>query len=225
MATAYFMQLLTQMNEAGSDQQHIEIVLHSKPSIPDRTKYIIGKSKDDPLPEMQEIGRQLVQQGAHIIAVPCITAHYFHEELAAAIGVKILNAIEETAVYLQTEGIRRVGIMATDGTICSGLFQQRLAAFDIESIVPQQDKQTQVMGLIYQEVKAGRQVSQTVFAEIAASLFQAGAEVIILGCTELSLIKRDQVLPAGFVDVMEILSKRAVEECGHLKQEYGRLIT
>ena len=46
MATAYFLQLLTQMTDAATDQNHIEVLIHSKPQIPDRTQYILGKSKD-----------------------------------------------------------------------------------------------------------------------------------------------------------------------------------
>ena len=66
MATAYFMQLLTQMSDARLDQEHMEIYMISKPSIPDRTSYILGKSRQSPLPEMVEVGKQLKQMGADI---------------------------------------------------------------------------------------------------------------------------------------------------------------
>ena len=81
MATVYFMQLLTQMSDAKSDQEHMEILLHSKPQIPDRTRFIIGQSKENPFPPMVEIGIDLKSQGADLIAVPCITAHYFQKKL------------------------------------------------------------------------------------------------------------------------------------------------
>ena len=62
MATAYFMQLLTQMSDAGTDQDHMEIYVISKPSIPDRTGYILGQSRQSPLPEMVRTGKQLKQK-------------------------------------------------------------------------------------------------------------------------------------------------------------------
>ena len=56
MATAYFLQLLTQMSDAETDQEHMEILLHSKPRIPDRTRFILGRSGENPLPQMIEVG-------------------------------------------------------------------------------------------------------------------------------------------------------------------------
>lgn len=50
MATVYFLQLITQMSDARTDQEHMEIILHSKPRIPDRTRFIIGKSTENPMP-------------------------------------------------------------------------------------------------------------------------------------------------------------------------------
>lgn len=225
MATAYFMQLLTQMSEAVTDQQHMELLIHSKPSIPDRTQYILGNSHKSPLPAMQEIGRELAAQGAQLLAIPCITAHYFQQELEKAAGIPVLHAIDETADYLRAEGIQRAGIMATDGTVASRLFQDRLKAFDIEAIVPPAKEQEQIMKMIYKEVKAGIPISRPVFEAVADCLFEQGAEVNLLGCTELSIIKRDNPLSAGFVDVMEVLARKAVQECGQLKVQYRHLIT
>ena len=79
MATAYFLQLLTRMSDAASDQEHMEILLHSKPQIPDRTRFILGQSPENPLPRMIEIGIGLKEQGAELIAIPCVTAHYFQK--------------------------------------------------------------------------------------------------------------------------------------------------
>ena len=104
MATVYFLQLLTQMSEAQTDQEHMEILIHSKPRIPDRTRYILGQSKESPLPGMIQVGRQLAEQGAEILAIPCITAHYFHRQLEEGIGIPVINAIEETADYLKKQG-------------------------------------------------------------------------------------------------------------------------
>lgn len=224
MATAYFLQLVTQMSEAGTDQDHIEILLHSKPQIPDRTRYILGQSTEDPTPQMIEVGRGLVRQGADVIAVPCITAHYFQRQLEECIGVPIINAIEETVRCLENAGITRVGIMATDGTVESRLFQSYLDATDIGCILPDRERQGQVMRIIYENVKAGKPVELSLFRDTAKWLFDSGAQVVLLACTELSLVKRDYRLGAGFLDVMEVLARKAVISCGSLKEEYKHLI-
>lgn len=225
MATAYFLQLIIEMTDADTDQEHIEVLLHSKPQIPDRTGYILGKSTDNPMPQLLEIGKSLVEQGADMIAIPCITAHFFQEELEQIVGRPIIHAIEETARYLQSEGIGKVGIMATDGTIQSKLFQAIFSKYGIECFVPNEEGQSQVMHLIYNNVKAGCSVEMNLFHQVSAHLFGQGAEVVLLGCTELSLIKRDYPLGKGFLDVMEVLTRQAVLACGTLKEEYQHLIT
>lgn len=223
MATVYFLQLLTQMSEAQTDQEHMEILIHSKPRIPDRTRYILGQSKESPLPGMIQVGRQLAEQGAEILAIPCITAHYFHRQLEEGIGIPVINAIEETADYLKKQGITKAGIMATNGTIESGLFQQTLFENGIDAVIPSHAGQEKVMSLIYDNVKAGKAIDMDNFDQVSEELVKQGAQVILLACTELSLIKRDFPLSDRYLDVMEILARKAVMTCGKLKQEYVQL--
>ncbi|MCM1187936.1 MAG: amino acid racemase [bacterium] len=224
MATAYFLRLVTDMTRAETDQQHLEVLLHSRPQIPDRTAYILGKSKKSPLPDLIETGRGLAEQGAQIIAVPCITAHYFQGQLEEAVGVPVINAVEETAAYLSGRNVARAGILATDGTIESGLFQKKLQEYGVEAVIPGEEAQRKVMHLIYDDVKAGREIELPLFEQASGELSRKGAEVILLACTELSLIKRDFPIGAGYLDVMEVLARRAVLSCGSLKEEYRELI-
>jgi len=224
MATAYFLQLIVQMTDAATDQEHIEILVHSKPGIPDRTSYILGKSQDNPMPEMIEIGKKLADQGAGVLAIPCITAHYFQKELEEFIGIPIINAIEETADYLAQRHLCKVGIMATDGTIESGIFQRELEKKNIEVVLPSKENQKNVMYLIYENVKAGIKLDKTVFEKVSEELFEKGAGVILLGCTELSLMKRDDKLGDKYLDVMEVLARKAVLSCGKLAQRYEELL-
>ena len=145
MATAYFMQLVTKMTNAKTDQEHLEMIIYSSPTIPDRTEYILGKSENSPLPRMIELGKKLKGQDVDCIAIPCITAHYFHKELVDGIGVDIIHGIRETAKLLKAAGVSRVGIMATDGTISSRIFQNEIENLGMEAIIPRQDMQQKVM--------------------------------------------------------------------------------
>lgn len=224
MATVYFLQLVTQMSWAETDQEHMEIFLHSRPRIPDRTGYILGKSKDDPLPMMIEAGKGLAAMGAELIAVPCVTAHYFHAGLEEGIGVPVINTPVETARTLREEGIGRAGIMATDGTVASGLLQKALEAEGVRCVLPDEEGQRKVMSLIYEDIKAGRPADPAKLEDVAVQLFSRGAEAVLLACTELSLVKRDFPLEPGFLDVLEVLARCAVVSCGRLKDEYSSLI-
>ncbi len=226
MATAYFYELVIHMTKAETDQEHIEMLIYSKPSIPDRTKYILGLSKENPVEPMILAGKQLTAMGADHIAIPCITAHYFHDALSKGINAPIIHAIKETAKYLKDHGITCAGIMATEGTIFSGLFQRELNNYGIQPVIPSWEYQAMVTDLIYKNVKANKPVEFDKFQAVSEQLRQEGAEVIILGCSELSLIKRDYEIGQGYIDAMEVLAMRCVQLCGgKLKKEYETLIT
>ncbi|MCI8482703.1 MAG: amino acid racemase [Lachnospiraceae bacterium] len=225
MATAFFMQMVIEMTEADTDQEHIEMIVYHCPSIPDRTSYILGESKKDPEKPISAIGRKLAEDGAEIIAIPCVTACCFYERLSEKIAAPVINLIDETAQYLEDQNINTAGLMATDGTRKSGLFQSALQAKGIQVVLPKEDTQRDIMHLIYQNVKAGRPIEMERFERASEELREKGAQVILLGCTELSMIRRDEKIGAGYLDVMQILAKSAVEQCGTLKKNYQQLIT
>ena len=224
MATAYFMQLIVEMTDAKTDQEHIEVLVHSKPTVPDRTRYIIKQSDENPLPQLLAMGEGLIHHGAQVLAIPCITAHYFQHDLDS-LSVPVIHVIEETAKTLKLAGVRCAGIMATDGTIQSRLFQTVLAEHGIETVVHTEESQKKVMHIIYEDVKSGRDVEMNLFSDVKEELNAAGAQVVLLGCTELSMVKRDHETGAGVLDVMEVLAREAVKACGKLKPEYEDLIT
>ena len=226
IATAYFMELVTVMTDARTDQEHLPMLICSLPSIPDRTRHILDNTQPSPLPEMLRIGNFLALQGVQRIAIPCVTAHYFIRELEAKIPVPLLNGVRETARHLKEHGITKAGIMATDGTVCSGIFHRELENCGIEAVVPSVQRQADVMSLIFDNIKAGIPADMEKFHAVRQELQEKGAQAIILGCTELSLIKRDYAIGAGFVDAMEVLAQQAVLQCGMpLKNEFYSLIS
>lgn len=224
MATAYFMELLTRMSDAKTDQEHMEVLIYSKPSIPDRTKYIIGKSDKSPLPDMIAAGEKLREAGADLLAIPCVTAHYFHGALEEALGLPVINGLSETASYLVKAKKTHVGILATDGTIQSGLLQNALEDYGIQSIVPGEESQKKIMSMIYDEIKAGNNADMEKFRKVSEELFESGAQVILLACTELSLIKKENILSGGYLDILDVIAQTAVERCHHVRKEYGDLL-
>ena len=213
-ATAYFYELLTRMPNVGTDQEHPEIFIISRPSIPDRTAYILDKGAESPIPLIIATGCELVRLGADIIAIPCVTSHSFFDELSRGIGVPLINMIRETAGYLEVSGVKCAGLMATDGTIASGMFSREMEERGIHAVVLSERSQAVVMSLIYDDVKANKPVDFGRFTSAADELRANGAETVVLGCTELSLIKRDFGLLVGYVDALEVLARRSLELCG-----------
>jgi len=160
------------------------------------------------------------------IAIPCVTAHYFFDALEAGIPVPLIHGVRETVAHLKETGIRKVGIMATTGTVRSRIFHHELERQGLSPMVPDEAGQEDVMHLIFENIKAGRPAEMNRFQSVAQQLKAGGAEAIILGCTELSLIKRDRYIGPGFIDAMEVLAQQAVLQCGlPLKEEYRCLIT
>lgn len=225
LATAHFMELVIEMTDAKRDQENVDMIVYNFPSIPDRTGFILGSNLKSPLPGLKSVGHALVRQKVFCIAIPCVTAHYFHKELQAAIPAPIINGVAETVNLLKAQGIKKVGIMATDGTIRSGLLSRELDNAGIISVIPSPKRQTDVMHLIYENVKAGKPTDMVRFRRVQQELFDCGAQIILLGCTELSIIKRDENIGSGFLDVMEVLARETVIRSGKkLKPQYESLI-
>lgn len=226
MATAYFMELLIKMTDADCDQEHLEMIIYNSPEIPDRTKYILKESENNPLPYILQLGKRLSGQNVSAIAIPCITAHYFHQEIQNEVKVPVIHAIRETARLLSVEGIECVGIMATDGTISSEIFQNELKNFGMQVLLPDTEDQKEIMEIIYDQIKAGKEPNLRQFEQIKMNLCNRGAQVVVLGCTELSVIKRDYDLGRGILDALDVLAKCSIISCGkYVKREYENLFT
>ena len=183
--------------------------------MPDRTAAILSGRK-----EREEVWRRLLddaklleQAGCTCIAVPCNTSHFFLDRVQEYIGIPILHMIRETARLLASQGLKRPGILATDGTIQTGLYQKEFSAAGIQAVTPSPEAQTLVMSLIYDDVKAGRDGDPQKFAAIHRDLLSQGCDCGVLACTELSVFADKHHLPPFYTDAMAVLAERAVEAC------------
>ncbi len=214
MSTVYFYEMLTSLTKAECDQEHIDIVISSRATTPDRTAFIMRKSDENPLSAMIPDAKKLIAFGADIIAIPCNTAHYFYDSLAAEIDVPILNIIEESVKYLKSRNVSRFGLLATDGTVNSLTYQKYCEAHGIECVTPDAAHQAKVMEIIYSQIKMGKDADMDSFYEISEHLRDVGCERLILGCTELSLIKKQASLDSFYVDSLECLALSTIKACG-----------
>ena len=203
-ATADLMQKIIQMTDAGSDQEHIRIMIDSNINIPDRTAAILHGGPD-PVPAMSESAGILERAGADFLIIPCNTAHYFIPELKKVTDLPILNMPAETAKLLKERGVKKAAVLATDGTVQSGLYQRALDAEGIEAVYPDEEQQKQIMSLIYDYVKKGitdpGSLPVKEISAIADDLRARGAEALLLACTE---------LPLGF-DIMGLADESCVD--------------
>lgn len=211
MATVYYMQRVIEMTKAGCDQEHINMLVFNDCDIPDRTAFIMEKSPDNPLPVMVEDAKRLEAAGCEFVVIPCNTAHYFYDELEQAVEIPVVNIVEETIRYAKArvQDLSCVGIMATTGTIVTGTYQKYAERAGLSFAVPDEDEQDLLMQIIYDGVKAGKPVPRADFDRVANHLRAKGAQCLILGCTELSVLKRD--LPINDPDVLDSIDVLASE--------------
>ena len=211
MATVYYMQRVIEMTKAGCDQEHINMLVFNDCDIPDRTAFITEKSPDNPLPVMVEDAKRLEAAGCAFVVIPCNTAHYFYDELEQAVEIPVVNFVEESIRYAKArvQDLSCVGIMATTGTIVTGTYQKYAERAGLSFAVPDEDEQDLLMQIIYDGVKAGKPVPRADFDRVANHLRAKGAQCLILGCTELSVLKRD--LPINDPDVLDSIDVLASE--------------
>lgn len=215
MSSVYFYEMLTSHTKAERDQEHLNILLSSRADTPDRTDFILGRSEQNPIYTMKAEVSKLVGAGADIIAIPCNTAHSFYEQLSADAPVPVINIIRQTALFCRREGIKRAGILATEGTVTSGAYTEIFDMAGMECIAPDVMLQSKISEIIYGQIKRGLAPDMNAFFEVADSLRGMGCDRIILGCTELSLIKRDGELDSSlFLDSLEVLAYSAIKMCG-----------
>ncbi len=213
LASAYFYELLTKMTDAQKDQEHIELLLYSVPDTPDRTAFMLGESDVSPLVPIKNAIKVLENAGMEFVSMPCVTAHYFFDELQASTSLPIINMVDALCEHLQNQNIKSVGILATTGTIRSGFLQTKLSECGIKTIVPDVPMQNKVMETIY-NIKADEPICLFDFSAVAESLSKSGAEKIILGCTELSIINKEHHLNETYIDALEVLAAKSLERCG-----------
>ena len=214
-ATNTFYQFVIDRTDARTDQEHVDALILSDSGMPDRTAAMLGSEA-----ERQAVYRRLLADarllegaGCTCIAVPCNTSHFFLDQVQEQIGIPIIHMIRETARLLASRGLKRPGILATDGTIRTELYQKEFFAAGIEAATPSRPAQELVMSLIYDDIKAGRDGDPQKFAAVHQDLLAQGCDCGVLACTELSVFADKHHLPHFYTDAMAVLAERSVQAC------------
>ncbi|MFN4218398.1 MAG: aspartate/glutamate racemase family protein [Candidatus Bipolaricaulia bacterium] len=212
-ATVELFRRIVLKTPAHCDQDHIPVVIDSNPRIPDRGPFILHGGPD-PRPALCRSARKLEKMGASFIVMPCNTAHVFLPYLRSSVRIPFIDMIAETARVIQEPC---VGLLATETTIRTGLYHDACAPYGIEIVTPSSEDQERIMEIIY-AIKGGS-LDLTVYRDLralASRLHERGAEALIVGCTELSLVVRDFDGPV--YDALDILAHVAVQRALSLEQ-------
>ena len=217
LATADLFQKIVLLTKADTDRDHIRVYIDSNANIPDRTAAILSGG-EDPVPEMASALRHLEACGADCIIMPCNTAHYFLPRLQAMTKIPFLSILTAAAEACKAQFPgKTVGILATRGTLAANLYQEALAQAGVPYLVPDAPAQDALMRVIYDGVKAGKGPDsyRADFLTVLEQMSAGGAEVFLLGCTELPLAAEALKITLPTVDPTAELAKAAIRFCGY----------
>ncbi len=208
LATVEFFRRLVVASPAEHDQQHLHILIDNNPHVPDRTAAIVHGGPS-PAPRLAAMAQRLEVAGAHLLAMPCNTAHVYVDEIQRSVSIPTLDMIHETVARI---GQPSIGLLATDGTIQTRLYQKACDLRGIGVILPPAADQRLVMEAI-ERVKKGenpRRVGENL-SPIIGRMKRAGAEAVIAGCTEISLVHGDE-MPVAWIDALDCLVDATLRE-------------
>lgn len=218
LATSDFYRKVIDLTPAQDDPDHIAVMMVANPRIPLRIPAWEGRGLS-PVPALAAGAQQLAALGASVIAMPCNTAHFWHDELQAAVPTtQFLHIAEEAmrAVAMQHPHVQRIGLLATHATVHMGLYQASTATCcPPGALILELDDAVQGCATAsIAAIKAGDllQGAQALQPAVDALIAQ-GAQVIVLGCTELPLVMQALEAAVPLVDATQTLAQAAVLAC------------
>ena len=212
-ATAELLTKIIDATGAKREQDNLRVVIEHNPKIPDRTQAIVGGG-ESPLAAIKASLDVLERAGADFIAIPCNTAHHYFDEMQEHSPLQIIHIIEEAvASSLRAKGdLKSAGILATTGTVNSGLYQSRFAVRGVDVVLPDEKEQAVVMDTIMAlKSREDRREAKKRLVSTARTLIQHGAELIVISCTDISAAMKDDDSDVPTVDALQALAEKAVE--------------
>lgn len=209
-ATVDFMARVLAFTPGESDQNHVHLIVDQNPSVPNRQDAILGRG-EDPGPALADMARRLEGAGAEFLVIPCNTAHAFERSITDAVNIPLVSIIDETVAALPDD-CSTVGLLATEGCIAAGVYQNALDKRGLQGIEPTTDEMQVLMRAVF-AIKAG-DTSETVAAPIrglADALVARGAEVVIVACTEIPLVLNERDVSVPLLSSTDILARRTVQ--------------
>jgi len=219
-ATAHFFKLILENTAAGRDQDHASVLVWNDPKVPARTEAILGEGQS-PLPSLLKGIRILQNGGAGLIVMPCVTAHHWAPEISAAVRIPFVNLLDEAVKSALSEipGLERAGLIASSGTVSSGLWPRAFGKRRIEILLPEPREQDEVMAAIFggEGIKAGATSGppRTAILKVARRLVRRGAQAVIAGCTEVPLVLREGDVSVPLIEPMTIAARVALSLAGY----------
>lgn len=216
LATQLLYKEIVEHTKAQNDREHIDMLIINHASMPDRTDAIRTGKTAEVFNLLLKDAKFLEKNGMGVIAIPCNTSHYFYDKLQEQISIPIINMISAAveAAKKSNPALKKIGILATDGTIFSGIYKKECEKVGLEYYAPDEIHQKLVMNIIYEQIKKGLRGSDEDFKKIHAHLISNKCDAAILACTELSCFAKENGVSGFYTDALDALRDCAIISCG-----------
>ena len=209
-ATVDFMSKVIALTPADKDQDHIHMIVDHNPGVPNRQAAILGDGAD-PGPELAAMAARLEAAGADYLVIPCNTAYVFKGAVTSASSLPLISIIDVTVADAVTRDAKSVGVLATDGCLDAGVYQDALTKAGLTPVLPTEAEIEQFMTLCHR-IKAGYQGERVArdMAGLAKALVDRGADAVIAGCTEIPLVLKQSALDVPLISSTDVLATATV---------------
>ncbi|AOV97098.1 aspartate racemase [Edwardsiella hoshinae] len=163
---------------------------------------------------MVDAAQRLQNAGAEVLLICTNTMHRMAPAVEAALSIPLIHIADPTAEAIKAAGLRKVGLLGTAFTMEHDFYKGRLSErHGLEVIVPEAMDRATVHRIIYHELVAGQihPQSRAAYRQVIARLVQAGAEAVILGCTEIMLLVQPEDSAVPLFDTTALHAAAAVE--------------
>jgi aspartate racemase len=212
-ATVDFMAKVIVLTDADCDQDHVRMLIDHNPHVPNRQEAIL-RGGQDPAPVLADMAASLEAGGADFLVIPCNTAYVYKDAILAATHIPLISIIGVSiaAAKERAPDADRIGLLATDGCLQSGIYQAGLEETGLTAVVPTAEELSELMSLI-KTIKGGRHTGDTArgMAKLAEALAARGAGVIIAGCTEIPLVLDEGAISVPLVSSTDALADITVK--------------
>ncbi|WP_406826320.1 aspartate/glutamate racemase family protein [Pedobacter sp. KACC 23697] len=223
-AGACFLQKIIDYSPATSDQEFLEIIYHNNAAIPDRTRAIVY-NEPSPIDAILRSVDLFNRNGIEVITLGCITSYYYYRQITEHTSAYVINPLHLIFESIKEDyaGALRIGILATTGTINSGLFHQELGSNGLDIItLSHHDQENLFMRSVYMKngFKSAHisQEARDLMKRSIDKLSEQQVDLIIGGCTEVSVAISPDVVDFPYIDTLDLLAKRTVDYCYNLEK-------
>ncbi len=215
-STAELLLRITRATPAAVEQDHLRVILDSNPKIPNRTDALLSGEVEPVVRALVATAKNLERAGAAVIGIPCNTAHAFLDDLRPAVGVPIVDMVDESVrrAAEQFGAGKVVGLLATDGTLRTRIYHEALDRAGLVGVgPPTPGVQNAVMdALDAVKLHGASEEAYRVLAVAVRDLVGQGVTALIAGCTEVSLVLQHFPPELPWLDPLQVLAEALVRE-------------